>query len=1098
MAVNLKLVAEYSEVTEAITAVNSGLESVQKATNEANEDIKKLGKSGSDSLKGIENSAHDSVAALEAARKRIIDLQAALDKNKGDAGLVTTLNKELVKAKQAFVAAGGSLEEFGKKGKEANDKVGNSFKSLSEQTRAALKEVARAGAIYGVNSKEALAAAKNVSRLKDEQDALNAKIDALDPDRKFNIISQFTRGLAGGFTAAVGAAALFGEKNEKVEKTLVKIQAAMAFSQGINEVLELGKGFSALAAVLGITTAAKQADNVVTQESVVIEGESAVAHGVAATAIAAEGVAATETAVAVGVLDAALAILLSPITLVVAGIAALIAVVKIFSDTGEDFSHTLDQMALSNERFARITDDVNASSNSTLKKTENDIKQLEALGNRRIASLKAAGATEQQLAAAQKELDAQVLAAKIEQQKQIARLADATVEINLSQIQILLNRIGEAKRILGDDDASDDQKSKASSAISSALQEIINLRKANQEKIQAQKDANSEILQTQSEADAKTLEQRAELNAKLLEADKALISAKEDLQNKLLGSEDELATGERKLQIQLEQGRLELSALRAKLIEAGQLEENAAAASEGRRERVFVIGQKQQEELDKLDMMLLQKHQRDLEQLRAQNQTATLDFIKDEGQKELAAFDANFVERKQKFIDAGKSESDIEELRLKERFELQKKIQSDAVNLEEETQIAIINSRERGKESEIEFETNKQLDILKVQLEFAKKRLEIEEALFSIDPSAERQKNIAAIDATIKDIGKQIDSALSKLSAEGRKPISFARLIGLTGLSSEDEAEFNKQAGEVAGKFIEIAHGLLEEEISMNQARIDSNKEVIDSVNERISETQKGLELELELSKQGFASNVDAKRAELAALEKQQRDALAAQKKLVSEQNELKRQQALADSLVQASSLITAGATLFAKGAFEGPIGIITAIATIAGMLASFLSLKGKVGEVTKLKKGARLKGPSHENGGMRIEGTNIEVEGREWFVNADSSDKYDALLDAINSDDFKKLTAKDLRPLLKGTGVVLHDDVTKRAVTKSSEYSTTLVEYKNIISVDGLKSEIVEIKNEVREWRDESTNSLTIHALPNGDVLEIRKGGKDVTIRTK
>lgn len=41
----------------------------------------------------------------------------------------------------------------------------------------------------------------------------------------------------------------------------------------------------------------------------------------------------------------------------------------------------------------------------------------------------------------------------------------------------------------------------------------------------------------------------------------------------------------------------------------------------------------------------------------------------------------------------------------------------------------------------------------------------------------------------------------------------------------------------------------------------------------------------------------------------------------------------------------------------------------------------------------------SHSQGGHRIEGTDIEVEGQEWVINKKSSDKYDDLLKAINED---------------------------------------------------------------------------------------------------
>lgn len=61
---------------------------------------------------------------------------------------------------------------------------------------------------------------------------------------KFESVQKMASGLASGFAAVQGAAALFGLENENLEKTLVKVQAAMAIAQGIGGMKDLIEGFT--------------------------------------------------------------------------------------------------------------------------------------------------------------------------------------------------------------------------------------------------------------------------------------------------------------------------------------------------------------------------------------------------------------------------------------------------------------------------------------------------------------------------------------------------------------------------------------------------------------------------------------------------------------------------------------------------------------------------------------------------------------------------------------------------------------------------------------------------------------------------------------
>lgn len=69
---------------------------------------------------------------------------------------------------------------------------------------------------------------------KDFGDSMREMNENIEPTKaKFESVQKVASGLASGFAAVQGAAALLGLENENLEKTLVKVQAAMAIAQGI-------------------------------------------------------------------------------------------------------------------------------------------------------------------------------------------------------------------------------------------------------------------------------------------------------------------------------------------------------------------------------------------------------------------------------------------------------------------------------------------------------------------------------------------------------------------------------------------------------------------------------------------------------------------------------------------------------------------------------------------------------------------------------------------------------------------------------------------------------------------------------------------------
>jgi hypothetical protein len=124
-------------------------------------------------------------------------------------------------------------------------------KSLKSQLREAQAEVAALSEKFGATSDAAVQAAKKAAVLKDAIGDAKALTDAFNPDAKFNALSASIGGVLNGFQAFEGALGLVGIEGEAVQETMLKVQSAMAVSQGIQGLLEAKDSFKQLGAVAG-------------------------------------------------------------------------------------------------------------------------------------------------------------------------------------------------------------------------------------------------------------------------------------------------------------------------------------------------------------------------------------------------------------------------------------------------------------------------------------------------------------------------------------------------------------------------------------------------------------------------------------------------------------------------------------------------------------------------------------------------------------------------------------------------------------------------------------------------------------------------------
>jgi hypothetical protein len=143
--------------------------------------------------------------------------------------------------------------------------------SLRSQLRAAQADVAALSEKFGVTSQEAINAAKKAGELKDRIGDAKSLTDAFNPDAKFKALSGALAGVAGGFAAVQGGMALFGAQSEEVEKTLLKVQSAMALSQGLQTIGESVDKFKELSAVIQSSTTFKKLDTLATAAATVVQ-----------------------------------------------------------------------------------------------------------------------------------------------------------------------------------------------------------------------------------------------------------------------------------------------------------------------------------------------------------------------------------------------------------------------------------------------------------------------------------------------------------------------------------------------------------------------------------------------------------------------------------------------------------------------------------------------------------------------------------------------------------------------------------------------------------------------------------------------------------
>lgn len=259
-------------------------------------------------------------------------------------------------------------------------------------------------------------------------------------------------------------------------------------------------------------------------------------------------------------------------------------------------------------------------------------------------------------------------------------------------------------------------------------------------------------------------------------------------------------------------------------------------------------------------------------------------------------------------------------------------------------------------------------------------------------------KEIETAKATIQGLDRQladIDNIWTKISEKGLAG-------GLLGNLGFNDKQINA--------LTEAGNIIIDQLSQILAAEIELAEKEVELAEQRVDAAKNAYEAEIEARNNGYAHNVDTAKKELLQEQKNQQQK---EKILAAAQ---RRQQAL-DSVMQASSLITASANIWSVFSKAGPFGSALAIAAIATMWGSFAAAKIKANQVTAVQEYGEG-GLEFLDGGSHASGNDIDLgvtNKRNHRMKAEGGEAL-AIINKRNTRRYRRLLPGVIDSLNKGT----------------------------------------------------------------------------------
>ncbi len=892
-------------------------------------------------------------------------------------------------------------------------------------------------------------AAELTDEIGDIRDAINRA--ASDTQLLDNIGDAMQLGAA-GFQIAEGAAALYGDESEELQKHLLKLNAVMAISNGIND---LGRQITEKGTLAN--KAAAIAQNIWTiaigkgSLGLKIFRGAVVATGVGALVIAIGYLIANFDAVKAKVLEIFPS--LEKIGSVFSGITNSITTFfknvgnifdggasnilsnmkKLGSDVSKAYSDGFDKNEVdkANKKIAESIDQVVASNKKKLdllKASGNDGAKLQdKILKDELKSLQLSGADKEKIL--EKEHEINVAAAE---RSKIA--TDKRLEILKDFNDKLKSIMDDNQKLRNDAELSNATDPRQRLAIEERLQLEANA-KNRDAALEGIKD-KAFIAQLNQQYDDQAILLRDAFVSKLIdvlekETEVEANAAKEKLQSQLERLNQDVAFREKEIDNLIKSG--ELSVAEIEFWEQQKLQTKINAAK------------------DSLTLLLSAK---DIDQKAVK-----------EAQIELAALQTEFGN---KVLEIKKNQASAST-----------NAQIKAIDLE--LQYGEKSERQRAK-----LEQRK----LELILASSKKQLELLENQLSAE-GVDLSNYIAEIDAQLKNVENDLSKPFASLKEFFQNTLQDA--FGLDGDESQALIE----------GFTALKSAILDVVNSGYEAELNAIDDSISNREDAISELEGLIEEEYDKKEKGYANDYDAlvqQKANEEALLKEDN------KKRIDIQKEQLKTETAIQAAQQIGALVTAVANMVASGSKLGIFGLPLIAASVIGLFAMYKNYKnqikainsqsaykgGKVSEYLEIGQTASSDKPGHGKG-HRVEGTNLRIGADEFIMNAGTTEKQLPFFRKLNTgayDNFDFASMLDHIPNTKQLVVMTSKTVEKKEVQKNNAIKMDMITLKEAIK-EGVKEQ-TQLLLEAEYRRPIITN------LPDGTVEKVyhnKNGGKKIEI---
>ena len=304
----------------------------------------------------------------------------------------------------------------------------------------------------------------------------------------------------------------------------------------------------------------------------------------------------------------------------------------------------------------------------------------------------------------------------------------------------------------------------------------------------------------------------------------------------------------------------------------------------------------------------------------------------------------------------------------------------------------------------------------------------------------------------------KVNDSLSFIGRVGKYGPSGA-LLSYMGFDDDGLQAWNNAVSQVVSNLQEIA-----------QAEVDIAQAAVDAAEKRVEAAQTAYDAEVEGRNNGYANQVATKKKEL----QQEKKNMQEKQKLLEQAQ--KRQEAI-NTVVQASSLITASANIWSAMSGVPIIGPALALAAIATMWTSFAVAKVKAKQATRAANQEYgegglefLEGGSHASGNdidlhqRNSEGRNMRAEGGEAM----------AIINKRNTRKYKRVLPDIVNSLNKGT----FEEKFANAFANGETVQNKFIQTESRADLTKLENGVEAIKKQ---------NSERIYALNDGRMLIIK-----------